>query len=40
VPGVQGARVDEGSEAAKGGTVTITLPPRSFTTVEAALARE
>ena len=38
VPGVQGARVDEGSEAAKGGTVTITLPPQSFTTVEAALA--
>jgi alpha-L-arabinofuranosidase len=40
VPGVQGARVEEGSEAAKGGTVTITLPPRSFTTVEAALAHE
>ncbi|HEY6497849.1 MAG TPA: alpha-L-arabinofuranosidase C-terminal domain-containing protein, partial [Streptosporangiaceae bacterium] len=40
VPGVQAARVDEGSEATKGGTVTITLPPRSFTTVEAALARE
>jgi alpha-N-arabinofuranosidase len=40
VPGVQGARVEEGSEGAKGGTVTITLPPQSFTTVEAALSHD
>jgi hypothetical protein len=40
VPGVASARVEEGSEPTKGGTVVVTLPPQSFTTVEAALARE
>ncbi len=40
VPGVEPARLEEGSEATKGGTILVTLPPQSFTTVEAALARD
>ncbi len=40
IPGIETARVEEGSEATKGPTVQLTLPPLSFTTVEAALARE
>ena len=40
VPGVEPARVEEGSEPTKGGTVVVTLPPQSFTTVEAALAHD
>ena len=39
IAGVQSARVEEGSETTKGGTVTITLPPQSFTTVEARLTQ-
>ena len=40
VPGVESARVEQGSEPTKGGTVVVTLPPQSFTTVEAAVDRE
>jgi alpha-N-arabinofuranosidase len=40
VPGVESARVEQGSEPTKGGTVVVTLPPQSFTTVEAALAHD
>jgi hypothetical protein len=40
VPGVVATRVEEGSEPTKGSTVLVTLPPQSFTTVEAALARD
>jgi hypothetical protein len=40
VPGVAGARVEEGSEPTKGPVVLVTLPPQSFTTVEAALAHD
>jgi alpha-L-arabinofuranosidase len=40
LPGVASARVEEGSEPTKGGTVVVTLPPQSFTTVEAALAHD
>jgi alpha-L-arabinofuranosidase len=36
LPDVEGAHLDEGSEAAKGATLTLTLPPQSFTVVEAA----
>ncbi|HEY3976691.1 MAG TPA: alpha-L-arabinofuranosidase C-terminal domain-containing protein [Streptosporangiaceae bacterium] len=36
LPDVEGAHLDEGSEATKGATLTLTLPPQSFTVVEAA----
>ena len=39
-PGVQAVRIDEGSEPTKGPTLVLTLPPQSFTAVEAALASE
>jgi alpha-L-arabinofuranosidase len=40
VPGVESVELAEGSEATKGPTALLTLPPKSFTVVEAALARE
>jgi alpha-L-arabinofuranosidase len=40
VPGVESARVEQGSEPTKGGTVVVTLAPQSFTTVEAVLAHD
>ena len=40
IPGIEAAHVEEGAEATKGPTVQLILPPQSFTTVEAALARE
>jgi alpha-N-arabinofuranosidase len=39
IPGVQPARVEEGTEPAKASTVLVTLPPQSFTTVEARLTQ-
>jgi alpha-N-arabinofuranosidase len=36
-PGVAAARVAEGTENPKDGTAALTLPPRSFTVVEAAI---
>jgi len=36
LPGVQTARVDEGQETTKGPALTLTLPPQSFTAVQAA----
>jgi hypothetical protein len=37
LPDVATANLEEGSVMAKGGTVVIALPPRSFTVLEAAL---
>jgi hypothetical protein len=36
LPDVEGAYLEEGSETPKGSTLTLTLPPQSFTVVEAA----
>ena len=36
LPDVEGAHLEEGSETPKGSTLTLTLPPQSFTVVEAA----
>jgi alpha-N-arabinofuranosidase len=36
LPDVEGAHLDEGTETPSGGTCVLTLPPRSFTVVEAA----
>jgi alpha-N-arabinofuranosidase len=40
IPGVEPARLEEGSEPTKGSTLVLTLPPQSFTAVGAALARD
>jgi alpha-L-arabinofuranosidase len=39
LPDVEGAHLDEGSETPKGATLTLTLPPQSFTVIEAATTR-
>jgi alpha-N-arabinofuranosidase len=36
LPDVEGAHLEEGSDTPKGSTLTLTLPPQSFTVVEAA----
>jgi alpha-N-arabinofuranosidase len=36
LPDVEGAYLEEGSQTPKGSTLTLTLPPQSFTVVEAA----
>ena len=36
LPGIEGVHLAEGSETPQGQTVTLTLPARSFTVVEAA----
>jgi len=38
LPDVEGACVEEGSDTPKGATLTLTLPPQSFTVIEAATA--
>jgi alpha-N-arabinofuranosidase len=38
LPDVEGACVEEGSDTPKGATLTLTLPPSSFTVIEAATA--
>ena len=38
LPDVAAARITEGTETPKDGTVVLTLPPRSFTAVEASIA--
>ena len=40
LPGIAAARVTEGTEDLSGGAVVLTLPPQSFTVVEAAITRE
>jgi len=37
LPDVEAARLEEGSEDTKDGEVTVRLPPRSFTVIEAAM---
>lgn len=39
LPDVEGVHLDEGTEDAHGSTLSLTLPPQSFTVVEAATAR-
>jgi alpha-L-arabinofuranosidase len=39
LPDVQGARLEGGTRSAKGPTLSLTLPPQSFTVVEAATVR-
>ena len=36
LPGIEGVHLSEGSEAPQAHAVTLTLPPQSFTVVEAA----
>ena len=38
LPDVEGACLEEGSEKPSGSALTLTLPPQSFTVVEAATA--
>ncbi len=38
LPGVEAASLEQGSVAAKGGRLVVTLPPRSFTVIEGDLA--
>jgi alpha-N-arabinofuranosidase len=38
LPEVEGAHLEEGSEAARGAVLRVTLPPRSFTVIETATA--
>ena len=40
LPDVETARIAEGSENTKDGTVTLTLPPQSFTVIEAAMTSQ
>jgi hypothetical protein len=40
LPDVEGACLDEGTEKARGSVLTLTLPPQSFTVVEAATANQ
>jgi hypothetical protein len=35
-PGIEGACLEEGSEKPKGPALSLTLPPQSFTVIEAA----
>jgi alpha-L-arabinofuranosidase len=39
LPDVEGACLDQGSQSAKGATLSLTVPPQSFTVIEAAMAR-
>jgi alpha-N-arabinofuranosidase len=39
LPDVEGAHLEDGSETPKGATLTLTLPPQSFTVIEAATTR-
>ena len=38
LPDVEGACLEEGAQAAKGATLALTLPPQSFTVIQAATA--
>jgi alpha-N-arabinofuranosidase len=40
LPDVEGACLEEGTEKARGSVLTLTLPPQSFTVVEAATANQ
>lgn len=40
LPDVATVRITEGSESTKDGTVTLTLPPQSFTVIEAAMTSQ
>jgi alpha-L-arabinofuranosidase len=40
LPDVEGAYLEEGSETPKGATLTLTLPPQSFTVIEVATASQ
>jgi hypothetical protein len=39
LPDVATARLESGTENSKDGTVVLTLPPQSFTVIEAAISR-
>jgi hypothetical protein len=39
LPDVEAARLEQGTETAKNGSLVLTLPPQSFTLIEAALTR-
>jgi alpha-L-arabinofuranosidase len=40
LPDVEGACLEEGSQAPKGATLTLTFPPQSFTVIEVATASQ
>jgi alpha-L-arabinofuranosidase len=40
LPDVEGASLEEGSQAPKGATLTLTFPPQSFTVIEVATASQ
>jgi alpha-N-arabinofuranosidase len=40
LPDVEGACLEEGSEKPKGATLSLTLPPKSFTVIESATTRQ
>lgn len=40
LPDVEGACLEEGSEKPKGSTLSLTLPPQSFTVIESATTRQ
>jgi hypothetical protein len=40
LPDIATVRITEGAESTKDGTVTLTLPPQSFTVIEAAMTSQ